>query len=511
MLTYPITSPMRSMSVWRRYFSIIYPKEEVSRLSLAQWSEAFKKETIDVAKMDISTISYHESANRMRALFKSRILRYDDIVHHPERFFLAHRLLAYHAPQLGPGFWIRFTVHYNLCLGSIVGLGSDEQVKELDLWQEKGLLGCFSLTEKFAGVNSGLVVNTTADYDETNDSFILNTPQHGAKKNWISQGLVADKTTVVANLRINGKSYGPHAFMMSLRENSVPVTGVTHGDMGKKTIGNDLDNAWIAFDNVRLPKSSLLNRYADIVNGEYVQKVKGLPVFHMIGQRLFTGRVAVAQAALQFRRRIFDMTKEYTDSKLCWSPNGDVPLSTIPQLNHLYQSAELKASKLDVFVNKCEQELTKVLVTGGLPSIDLVEAIAVAKVKAVEESIALTHALKNEVGSYALMANTGFDQSDFLQCCKFAEGDSRILMQKMARDRVKLFSKYPMKDGSGDTELLLCSRLHEAMENASTPEKKLAVWDERWEEVYALADAIMNRIMSTFVDSSSNTSARNTV
>ena len=46
---------------------------------------------------------------------------------------------------------------------------------------------------------------------------------------------------------------------------------------------------------VRLPKDSLLNRYADIVDGVYTQKVKGLPVFHMIGQRLFTGRVAVAQ------------------------------------------------------------------------------------------------------------------------------------------------------------------------------------------------------------------------
>jgi hypothetical protein len=33
--------------------------------------------------------------------------------------------------------------------------------------------------------------------------------------------------------------------------------------MGKKTVGNDLDNAWIAFENVKLPKSALLNRYDD--------------------------------------------------------------------------------------------------------------------------------------------------------------------------------------------------------------------------------------------------------
>ncbi len=32
--------------------------------------------------------------------------------------------------------------------------------------QNKGELGCFGLTEKFAGVNSGLVVNTTVEWNE---------------------------------------------------------------------------------------------------------------------------------------------------------------------------------------------------------------------------------------------------------------------------------------------------------------------------------------------------------
>ena len=41
--------------------------------------------------------------------------------------------------------------------------------------------------------------------------------------------------------------------------------------------------------------------------------------------------------------------------------------------------------------------------------------------------------LCSQVGSYALMRDSGFAQTDFLQCCKFAEGDSRILLQKMAR------------------------------------------------------------------------------
>ena len=57
---------------------------------------------------------------------------------------------------------------------------------------------------------------------------------------------MADKTVVVADLRISDKSYGPHAFVMNLREGrgdseeGAVVAGVEHGDMGRKTVGNDL-------------------------------------------------------------------------------------------------------------------------------------------------------------------------------------------------------------------------------------------------------------------------------
>lgn len=485
----------------------------ISAMSIDDWASAFKKATVNVAEMDVASVTYDESAERLRTLLKTGLLRHTDLVKNPDRFFLAHKLLAEHSPQLGPGFWIRFTVHYNLCVGTILGLGNDDQIKDLDKMQEDGQLGCFSLTEKFAGVNSGMIVNTTADWDAQTKTFVLNSPDFGSKKNWISQGLVADKTVVVADLRLNGKSFGPHAFLMDLRVEGNVVDGISHGDMGQKTVGNDLDNAWISFDNVRLPRSGLLNRYADVEEGAdgqvtYVQRVKGMPVFHMIGQRLFTGRVAVAQAALAFRREIFKSTKEYTDKKMCWSPDGEVPLSSIPQLSSLYEEADCTAATVENFVQACENELSGCLRQNKAPSLRLVEAIAVAKVKAVEESIDLTFRLKNEVGSYALMGSSGFGQSDFLQCCKFAEGDSRVLMQKMARDRMKLFSDSDdvasrnEPDPHWDEETNICYNLHRAMASdikEGRARNKFEAWNLRWKEVYALADAVMRRIMTEFV------------
>lgn len=35
---------------------------------------------------------------------------------------------------------------------------------------------------------------------------------------------------------------------MDFRQNGQLVKGVSIGDMGRKTIGNDLDNAWVRFD-----------------------------------------------------------------------------------------------------------------------------------------------------------------------------------------------------------------------------------------------------------------------
>jgi hypothetical protein len=46
------------------------------------------------------------------------------------------------------------------------------------------------------------------------------------------------------------------------------------------------------------------------------------------------------------------------------------------------------------------------------------------------------------------MDGKGFELMDFLQSCKFAEGDSRILMLKMARDHLNLFRKKLMNADS---------------------------------------------------------------
>eukprot|EP00439_Symbiodinium_sp_Y106_P069494 s1443_g11.t5 len=330
-------------------------------------------------------------AEQLRALQKTGLLRLTDLKNDPAKFFEAHRLLAHHAPKLGPGFWIRFTVHYNLFAGSVLAVGNDQQVAQLDDIQQKA--------------------GATALQQDASKEFVITSSDVGAHKNWISQGLVGELAVVVADLHVAGKRCGAHAFLMQLRKEGQP-------DMGRKTVGNDLDNAWIAFHGARIPHSALLNRYGDVQpgnGGTYISKAKGLTNMGMIGQRLFSGRVAVAWAALTFTRKLYEMTRQYSDRKKCWAPKGTSNLTSVPQLNHLYARADSNLAQLESFVGECERQLNDCLRKDEIPSVALQEAIACAKIVASETSIDLCFRLKQDVGSHALMGDTGFEQMDFLQ------------------------------------------------------------------------------------------------
>ena len=108
--------------------------------------------------------------------------------------------------------------------------------------------------------------------------------------------------------------------------------------------------------------------------------------------------------------------------------------------------------------------------------------------RAVETVIRLCFRLKQAIGSYALMRGSGFEALDSMQIAKFAEGESFVLMQKLARDRVKGSRARvgPAVGVVGDEEAALCAELKGA---------RTAEWLAQAEKVYALAELVMDRVM----------------
>ena len=86
-------------------------------------------------------------------------------------------------------------------------------------------------------------------------------------KFWIGAAAqLATMSVVWAQLVIDGKSQGPHPFIVPLRDPKThePYPGVVIGDCGPKNGCNNIDNGWFMFDNYRIPKAYLLDKLSGV-------------------------------------------------------------------------------------------------------------------------------------------------------------------------------------------------------------------------------------------------------
>ncbi|KAI8819816.1 acyl-CoA dehydrogenase/oxidase C-terminal [Fimicolochytrium jonesii] len=196
---------------------------------------------------------------------------------------------------LDPGTWTRIGVHYGLFFGALSGGATPEQ---LSYWAQKGavtlngLIGCFGMTELGHGSNvAGL--ETTATYDETSDEFVIHTPTLTATKWWIGGAAqTATHCVVFAQLVVKGKKYGVKNFVVPLRDTETfeCFPGIVIGDIGAKMGRDGVDNGYIQFTHVRIPRSYMLMKHTKVNRrGE----VKEPPLQQLTYGALIQGRVSM--------------------------------------------------------------------------------------------------------------------------------------------------------------------------------------------------------------------------
>lgn len=86
-------------------------------------------------------------------------------------------------------------------------------------------------------------------------------------KFWIGAAAnVANMSVIWAQLFIEGKPYGVHAYLVPLRDRRTHklLPGVLIGDCGPKNGHNLIDNGFMMFDNVRIPKDYQLDRISGV-------------------------------------------------------------------------------------------------------------------------------------------------------------------------------------------------------------------------------------------------------
>ncbi|OCK80888.1 acyl-CoA oxidase [Lepidopterella palustris CBS 459.81] len=160
-----------------------------------------------------------------------------------------------------------YGLHESMFLITLHDQGTPEQheifLKKAENYE---IIGCYAQTELGHGSNvRGL--ETTATWNSGDKTFTIHSPHLTASKWWIgSLGLTANYAVVMAQLIIDGKPYGPHPFVVQIRdlETHEPLENVHVGDIGPKFGYNTMDNGFLLFNKVKIPHVNMLAKFSRV-------------------------------------------------------------------------------------------------------------------------------------------------------------------------------------------------------------------------------------------------------
>lgn len=203
------------------------------------------------------------------ALARAKLLQQLSVKHNwsREEYEVANDLISEPTP---------YGLHASMFLKTLEEQGTPAQ-HELFLGpaQRYEYIGCYAQTELGHGSNvRGL--ETTATWNPEDKTFTIHSPHLTASKWWIgSLGKAANHAVVVAQLILNGKSYGPHPFVVQVRDLKThkPLPNVHVGDIGPKFGYNTMDNGFLLFNKIKIPHVNMLNRFSgvDPDTGKYIK------------------------------------------------------------------------------------------------------------------------------------------------------------------------------------------------------------------------------------------------
>ncbi|MQB01075.1 MAG: acyl-CoA oxidase, partial [Actinobacteria bacterium] len=172
---------------------------------------------------------------------------------------------------------VKSGVQWGLFGGAILHLGTERHHQRyLKPVMSFELPGCFAMTETGHG-SDVQSVRTTATYDPIKDTFVINTPDDDARKDYIGNAAHDGRAAVVfAQLLTGGRSHGVHAFLVPLRDQQGrALPGIRLEDCGHKAGLNGVDNGRIWFNDVVVQRDALLNRYGDLSDdGTYTSPIE---------------------------------------------------------------------------------------------------------------------------------------------------------------------------------------------------------------------------------------------
>jgi acyl-CoA oxidase len=225
---------------------------------------------------------------------------------------------------------VKCGVQFGLFGGAILHLGTRKHHERyLPQVATIELPGCFAMTETGHGSNVQ-AVGTTATYDPETDEFVVNTPDEESRKDYIGNAAAHGRLAAVFCQLIvagegaaAGESRGVHCLLVPIRgEGGKVCDGVRIEDCGPKLGLNGVDNGRIWFDDVRVPRDALLDRYAQVNSeGVYHSPIENpnRRFFTMLGT-LIQGRVSISGGSISATKVAQTIAIRHADRRRQFGP-----------------------------------------------------------------------------------------------------------------------------------------------------------------------------------------------
>ena len=337
-------------------------------------------------------------------------------------------------------------IQHLMFIPTISGQGTQEQKdKWLPLANNYDIIGCYAQTEMGHGTYvRGL--ETTATYDPEKQEFVVHSPTLTSTKWWPGgMGVNATHGIVPAKLITKGEDKGIHNFIIQLRSlsNHHPMEGITIGDIGPKFGSDEVDNGFLRFDHVRIPRESMLMRYSQVLpDGTYIRSKSDKLTYGT----MVTVRTGLAYAAFEFLAKALTIAIRYSIvRRQTQNKPGALETQLLDYVNQQYTLFPLLSSAYALyFISQYMVELyASTRYQLDKEDMDLLPELHATSsgVKAIATDIAVKgiESCRVSCGGHGYSLSSGFPYLYQEACPSLTyEGDNTVLLLQTARYLVKM-------------------------------------------------------------------------